>query len=796
MSVVLQTAGWGTIEQRRRLVDRLTFTIQPDPKYAAQKVEVYTILKDKRSFVCPFAVGQLDEYKTMQVHGSVASTWSTQPAATQKRKPKPRHAVLPSPVFHGALFSNQVCIHEEAWTHLMQQKNVLMHLSTGIGKCLAPGTPVLLWNGTTKRAGDVVVGDQLIGDDGLPRSVLSTCTGEDDLYTVEQDDGESYTVNSAHILCVASKSGEVMDLNVLECATMNVFGCKSRMVRWPSQPVPLDPWAVGVWLAGVYSDVEGVDGVLRDSMLRYLERTLDEQWTEAPLTHRHIPRCYLINDASVRLKLLAGLIDGSGHRLSGHRLSGHRLSGHRLVALAHPHSTQLATDIVYLARSLGLHCAVSNDQHTGWQCRFSMPKLIHRNNRLHIQPAGRGAYAGFTLDGNGRFLLSDFTVTHNTSMAVHLAYRLYTELHPSGPQQPISPTQPAPDPPIPTQLTTIPPTAAEMQSNHTDPFVVMVIIHRAEIQRQWVETIEERLRGSCSVQVLNRKCAIEPTPYPIKFVIINTVNVDHRWSPEHPFHCSLLLLDEAHTCVTDNAIFRLLSVRPQYLVALTATPDRSDGRSAALNMVASPRVVRKMRRLFHVYHYQTPWRCRVTTNASTGELDWNVILEAQATQPRRNRLIAELVLLFWRAERTIMVLCKRVEQVQLIQRALADVRGTFVASETLVGGSGLVSNQLPLLPRPRVLIATYSIAGVGFSDSRLDTLIVAADVEEMALQYAGRIFRRPDVSPIIVDVVDPHVPGMKKHFRSRCEVYTGMGGVVERFEDAHDCSLLPIDLVW
>lgn len=70
----------------------------------------------------------------------------------------------------------------------------------GMGKCLDPNTPVLMWSGDIKKAKDVVVGDQLIGDDGKPRNVLSTCQGRDEMFRVSQIKGDDYVVNKPHIL--------------------------------------------------------------------------------------------------------------------------------------------------------------------------------------------------------------------------------------------------------------------------------------------------------------------------------------------------------------------------------------------------------------------------------------------------------------------------------------------------------------------------------------------------------------------------------------------------------------------
>ena len=53
-----------------------------------------------------------------------------------------------------------------------------------------------------------------------------------------------------------------------------------------------------------------------------------------------------------------------------------------------------------------------------------------KNNLLHdfeVREIAQGEYFGFTISGNGRFLLGDFTVTHNTNIALYLACMLQTK---------------------------------------------------------------------------------------------------------------------------------------------------------------------------------------------------------------------------------------------------------------------------------------------------------------------------------------------------------------------------------
>jgi hypothetical protein len=76
-----------------------------------------------------------------------------------------------------------------------------------ISGCFGKDTPILMWNGTTKMSQDIKVGDKLVGDDGMKRTVIDTTNGVDTMYEVKQNNGLTYVVNSKHIL-VLKYTGE------------------------------------------------------------------------------------------------------------------------------------------------------------------------------------------------------------------------------------------------------------------------------------------------------------------------------------------------------------------------------------------------------------------------------------------------------------------------------------------------------------------------------------------------------------------------------------------------------------
>jgi len=148
------------------------------------------------------------------------------------------------------------------------------------------------------------------------------------------------------------------------------------------------------------------------------------------LGNKHIPDTYKINSRKNRLKLLAGLIDSDGHRFD---------NCYEIICK----KKELKDDIVYLCRSLGIwtntgikHSKKYNKDYFRICLSGEMseiPVLLSKKkcykrkqikNALHysinVEQLEVGDYYGFELDGNHRYLLGDFSVTHNTSLCQSL----------------------------------------------------------------------------------------------------------------------------------------------------------------------------------------------------------------------------------------------------------------------------------------------------------------------------------------------------------------------------------------
>ena len=69
-------------------------------------------------------------------------------------------------------------------------------------ECFDPETPIMMWDGNIKRAGDIVVGDILIDDLGNPTKVRSTCSGIKNMYDIVPNKSNfiKHRVTDNHIL--------------------------------------------------------------------------------------------------------------------------------------------------------------------------------------------------------------------------------------------------------------------------------------------------------------------------------------------------------------------------------------------------------------------------------------------------------------------------------------------------------------------------------------------------------------------------------------------------------------------
>lgn len=301
----------------------------------------------------------------------------------------------------------------------------------------------------------------------------------------------------------------------------------------------------------------------------------------------------------------------------------------------------------------------------------------------------------------------------------------------------------------------------------------LILVNRVVLMEQWKESVNRFFdEKTTRVQIVEASDKLDPDA---QFYVMNALNVPKRPASEFD-RIGTVVVDEVHMMITQVFVQSLSFVFPRYLIGLSATPYRPDGLDLLLDIYfGTERIVRQLFRRHNVYCIETGLKIEGEVNEK-GKLSWNSVLQQQMESEERNDLISRLCRKF--SDRNILVLCKRVQQIN----HLVSLIKPFTSTTTLKG------NEVEFDKEARVLVASIQKVGTGFSHDKLDMLILACDTEEYFLQYLGRVFRRPDVIPIVLDLVDKN-PILRRHWRTRKKVYENAGGSLfsfrESFPDFH-----------
>lgn len=297
----------------------------------------------------------------------------------------------------------------------------------GYGKCLGKDTDIIMYNGIVKKVQDVSVGEMIMGDDSTAREVLSLARGTDDMYLIKQYvGGVDYIVNKAHILClyllntkdiICLRGSYHVKFFVPENMTysIKVFHEKHSAYNFYNK-LKINPI-----IQITVEDYLKLTEYIKKNLYGYrVGINFQEQYIESdPYIvgfSQRISHDYVVNSRLIRTKVLAGLLDS--------------------LDMASPNTwyvidKTLNTTLTFLSRSLGL-CV----EQTGSKIRITgnfddielknhaiISSYIKNCTQIEIIYQGKGDYYGFSITGNRRFLLGDFTVTHNTLSMIGLLAR-------------------------------------------------------------------------------------------------------------------------------------------------------------------------------------------------------------------------------------------------------------------------------------------------------------------------------------------------------------------------------------
>lgn len=302
----------------------------------------------------------------------------------------------------------------------IQYTDCRVSISSGHG-CFGLGTSIMKANGDCVPVESIVVGDQLMGDDGRSvRNVLELKRGQENMYRFTYADNTSHVFNESHILClVATNSkgrrvaGQKTTVTVREWLTWGEDKKRCHAIYRSAvhdfgltQELPIDPYILGVWLGDGTAETtcvtsedievecalreyakftgltikgrEGNSGNATDWLLRGVSRSAGNSMLKALqqldlIGNKHIPDCYMKSSFSDRLELLGGLMDTDGHL-------DNKGAGFDFIQK----NKVLAHQVAWLARSVGCHSTIrevtkvcTNNGVSGQYWRVTIGRNVH-----------------------------------------------------------------------------------------------------------------------------------------------------------------------------------------------------------------------------------------------------------------------------------------------------------------------------------------------------------------------------------------------------------------------------------
>ena len=413
----------------------------------------------------------------------------------------------------------------------------ILEVPCGRGKCLGRDTPILLYSGMVVPVQDIQVGDVLMGDDSSPRNVLSLARGRENMYRVtDPTTSEFYIVNESHILSIKHKNTrEIRDICISDFLQWEV----SEQKDWYGYRVPVE-----------FKDVQPFYDTVQKA---YLTGYIDISSIGAFQCD-----CY-----KTRLWLFAGIIDNPEMASSTSLRS-------LCMRCGIPLTNDIVQAILYIARSLGIHAKFDGHIFTfTGHILYMLPvrtiplqtKIVelykneppntntcHLMYPLEITPLHENDYYGFEIDGNRRFVLGDFTVTHNTIMALNICSRLSRK--------------------------------------------TLILVHKEFLMNQWIERIRDFVPSARVGIIQGKKFDIEEKD--IVLGMIQTLyNKDYPLNTFNSF--GLTIIDEVHRIGSEEFSKTLTKIVTPYMLGISATVDRKDGLTDILYMFIGPKIYHEER---------------------------------------------------------------------------------------------------------------------------------------------------------------------------------------------------------
>jgi superfamily II DNA or RNA helicase len=624
------------------------------------------------------------------------------------------------------------------------------------------------------KVGDVIMGDDSTPRNVLSlargkEQMYKVIPKKGDPYVVNESHILSLKYSSA--VNKNTPKGTVRDISVLDYLDLpksyhgkgGVLVGYRVPITFPKKEVGLDPYLLGYWLGDGNSRGVGIS-TQESCVLKYLTEntfvnkhpSLYLQYTGLQYDYRinsynkiekgsnefmnylrkydliknkHIPHDYKCNDRKTQLELLAGIIDSDGCS---------SCNSYDIIQK----NERLLDDIIFIARSLGFaayksvckkSCMYKGEKKEGTYYRTCIHgkgldeiplKCLRKkveprkqikdalNTRIQLEKLSIDNYYGFEIDGNRRFVMGDFTVTHNTVMALKIISELAKK--------------------------------------------TLIIVHKEFLMDQWIERIKEFLPTATVGKIQGQTFDIQD-----KDIVIGMVQTMYdRQYQENAFSSfGLTVIDEVHRIGSEQFSKTLFKTITPYMLGISATVERKDKLTKILYMFIGDRIYSEERKDEDAVEVRAIQYKTNDPDFNEVELDFrgntkfSSMIKKLCDFNYRSDFIVDIVkdLICECNDSQIMILCHNRSLLKYLHDAIEHRK---IASVGFYVG-GMKKEDLQETESKQIVLATYAMAAEALDIKTLSILIMATPKTDIT-QSVGRILRVKHEKPIIIDMVDSH----------------------------------------
>jgi superfamily II DNA or RNA helicase len=284
----------------------------------------------------------------------------------------------------------------------------------------------------------------------------------------------------------------------------------------------------------------------------------------------------------------------------------------------------------------------------------------------------------------------------------------------------------------------------------------LVVVHTNVLLKQWQSRADDFV---CSV-------ARGTSDAPLALEMLQTLRVR---PPTDTF--GLVIYDEAHHMCARAFSRVMLKVRPRYALGLSATATRADGMHSMLPLFFGASVTRTCLALtcaVQPLRVTNGVRAHTTMNRAIGKHCVNIarlITDLSECAERTRAVVDAVVTLVSRGRKVLVITQRRAHCTEMC----ASISARGIECAAMLGGSSTTPCACD------AIVGTTGVVQEGFDVPWLDTLVFATP-QVAVVQAIGRILRRTNTNtPLVIDLVDAHIPSLVGQYRKRRLQYLSGG---------------------